>query len=274
MTPQSDLIDQYLLGELDEVTKANFLERLSSDPELAMEVKQRQAILRGLEDLSNEKMKAQIHNVRQQMLQQEPVPIKKSRARRSPYSFLWMAAALAIVLMAAFWLFTKSGLQSNPQQLFAQNFELYEANFSTRNADTEQSTSEAATLYENQDFTAAIPLLQQILQEKPNDANLQLALGNAFLANEQISPAIAQFKAIIDRNDLLYLDRARWYLALAFLKNNQIAECIDQLQSLQQNEKADYHLDAKKLLGQINQADSRVSVSSLSCATPGKLAFA
>ena len=158
-----------------------------------------------------------------------------------------LSVAAASALFFFCWQFI-ANQKNTPEQLFAQTYEPYTASISTRDATAEESLTQANEYYNAEKYKDAIPLLKTALSNQPKNSNLELALGNAYLSSHQIDLAISHFQNIIQRKDALYIDQAHWYLALSYLKNDQVEKCKNILELLANDSKADFHVEAKQLL--------------------------
>ena len=110
---------------------------------------------------------------------------------------------------------------------------------------------QAGNYYSTKDYQSSIPLLKNILKDQPNNSDVELALANSYLATGSIEEAISHCKNVINRKDDLYVDQARWYLALSYIKQNKISESKTILQKLVSDVNADFHQEAKTLLNKI-----------------------
>jgi len=227
-----DLIDRYLFGQLTAQEEKEILVRRDSDPEFATALKERQSIFSGLEALGNEKMKEEIKD--------QAAPTRKLSV------WITMAAAIALLVFFA-WQFLFPATVSSAD-LFAQSYEPYAASITTRDVAVIENLQKADAYYKAKEYETAIPFLIEAHKSQPNNSNLELTLGNAFLTTGQIEKAKTYFEAIIRRGDALYLDQARWYLALSCLKNDEIEACENNLMILGADPKADFHQEAKALL--------------------------
>jgi len=242
-----DQIDRYLLGKFNEEEEKNFQQNLEDDTELAKDVKKRQSIISGLEALGNEKMAERIKSVRQKMKEDEiksNPDVKKNNGR---IVRMLLAAAAISALFFFSWQFL-SNHNNNPEQLFAQSYQPYATSIVTRDVNSAENLVQADAFYKARNYQAAIPLLNTALTNQPSNSNLELAIGNAYLSSDQIDQAIIHFQNIIQRKDPLYVDQARWYLALSYLKNNQKEESKNLLNILVADSGADFHQEAESLL--------------------------
>ena len=242
-------IDQYLLGTLDPIALEAFRKKLEKDTELALAVKKRRAMIGGFEELGNQKMRVHIQSVRKNMLATKTTKLSASKsARRKFLRICWIAAASVALFFAGQYFFNKP---ETTDQLFQQAYLAPPFSFSTRELDGEEVTIQAEAYYKAKEYASALPLLKQLLAKHPEESNLKIACGNAHLAIGQTEEAILHFESIIQIDDPLFSDQARWYLALSYLKKGQVSKTKELLTQLAKDSKADFHKEAVRLLGKM-----------------------
>ncbi len=240
---RQERIDQYIQGQLKGKDLENFIQDMQEDNTLAIDVKKQQVIAAGLEALGNQNLKAHLKTIRAELKQETP---EQQQQPKGKVIRLLMAAAAAAALFFFCWQFFLQAPSS--EQLFAQSYDTYDATFSSRDINDNGNLLQAETAYKSKNYLQAITLLEKEIQLNGVNSNLQLALGNAYLAAEKTQQAISVFTAIIDRNDPLFSDQANWYLALAHLKLNQLTQSKNYPQILANNPEADFHQKALQLL--------------------------
>jgi predicted Zn-dependent protease len=99
------------------------------------------------------------------------------------------------------------------------------------------TNDEAMTKYREGDYNSALVLFNEILDKDPSNIYIRYYSGLASIEANQNEKAIGEFKYIIDQKNNLFVENAQWYLALSYLKNNQVK-------------------DAKSLLVQINNSSN------------------
>ena len=67
------------------------------------------------------------------------------------------------------------------------------------------------------------------------------------LYNKNYDKSTAQFESIIQQNNINYSPTSRWYISLAYLKNNQAEQAKKHLQQIVKD-KSWKHEEAQKLL--------------------------
>ncbi|MFK8009418.1 MAG: tetratricopeptide repeat protein [Saprospiraceae bacterium] len=243
-------IDDFILNKLSPQEKEDFRQQLLKNAELAQEVRKRELVRDGLEALGNQKMKDRIKVVRKEMLDQEKNDNPpKNQNRIIP---LWIMAAAAIFILGFVgWQFLNP-TEITPEEIFAESYQPYMEDFGSRGTDMTKNYLQAGTYYNERNYSAAIPLLQNILEAEPQNSEVELVLGDCLLSINKTEEAMVHFNSILARKTNLYNDPAQWFLALSYLKQNEIEACKNALKNLIDNPRADYHEEAKELLSKLN----------------------
>lgn len=246
MSEESELkqkIDDFLLGRMNEGDKVAFQKQIKEDPVLEKEVALQQKIIRGIKAFNNQELKARLKEIHKQ------VASKPEEAPRlhPVYRYAAAAASLLFLTMVAYWMFQPKG----PADLYQAYYEPYSFAAGSRDAN-EKLLVEASTLYQQEQFQAALPKLDSLTKKDPDSLDYQLALGICYMEIGANNNANAIFQGIIQNGNALYVDQARWYLALSLLKGDQKNEARDLLNILTQDSNADHYEEAIRLLDALN----------------------
>ncbi|MFO7619772.1 MAG: tetratricopeptide repeat protein, partial [Bacteroidales bacterium] len=101
------------------------------------------------------------------------------------------------------------------------------------------------------DYRRAAVYFSKVLENNPKDMESTLLQG---VSNFEISnyPESKQlFTSVIDDNNNLFIEDARWYLALCYFRTDEEMKAIGQLQEIKKSSSI-YKSDAKKILRKIN----------------------
>ena len=104
--------------------------------------------------------------------------------------------------------------------------------------------------YDHKDYTQAVTLLQKCLEKEPSSNykdKIELYLGLSYLESNKTTKAIAQFQDLASRENTQAFT-VDWYLALAYLKVEQIEKAKTILSKLKNGETNPYQEKAKALL--------------------------
>jgi tetratricopeptide (TPR) repeat protein len=146
--------------------------------------------------------------------------IRRPLAKIAALVLLLIAGAGAIILLQ----------KPSPDKLFSDYFEAY-PNIITVKSNATNTLSTALLYYELKDYDSAIILLEKYLNENDADPAAGFYAGVASLANGQADEAIVRLKQVIEEKNK-FSHPAKWYLALAYLKNKDPSTSLQYLQSL------------------------------------------
>ena len=236
--PTQQQIENYLLGLLTEAERKALEAQLEQQPELKEELKIQQLILDQVEAIGDRAMKKKLLAIKAKR------KIKGGGSRLRTLFRLGIAAAVVATLVIAYSLLSSP---PDPQQLFADHYEAYPLPFASREVG-EEEIARLGGLYRQKNYQAALPLIEQLLITNPQDSRLLLARGICQLNLGELKESIKSFNLLINQQDPLYLDQARWYSALAWLKLDQPAESEKILTIIAEDPEAFYHQKAKELL--------------------------
>ena len=216
-------VDRYLKGELKGDELQQFKHKIVSDTAFASEVKMVHA--------------GEAHTL-EKLLETIQAEYEKGEAKiiKGRFGKRYLAAASIVLLISLVSLFFLNQ-KPRPEKLFAQNFTPYIlASNNLRGADSDsvkQLYKKVTLAYRQGSFEEASGLFLSLLKDNPDNQNLAFYLGNCYLALDEPQQAIKAFKKILtssEQNE--FTSRSQWYLALAYLKNEDLNKAKDELQSI------------------------------------------
>ena len=230
-----DQKQSYLEGTMDPTQVREFEEKMKQDPNLANEIKDLKKIVLGLETLSYESFKNEVHSWEEEY-QSKPEIIPMNR-------YMAIAAGLLLLLIPTITLWYNSQSQ-DAGNLYALYYSPYQDVILERGGDTEedQALIEAMEAYNSQDYRGAMAGLSQYLERNTEDYRGFLYLGICQLELDQYINAIGSFK--IAENDPYFRQQAQWYRAMTYLKGDQKQQLIEMLDLLI-NERPKHYQSAK-----------------------------
>lgn len=181
-----------------------------------------------------------------ELLEQDHEIAGTTATRKGPFKrtrYLWLSGVAAAGLLL-FGIFMYSSSNSNYEVLvdqylaegYFENQELTKGSFNT-----EQLYTQAIIAYNQQNFSTAAEQLERIAaMGEANDKHL-FFLGLSYLYQEQASNAIAYLEQVMDKGEeATYIKECRWFLALAYLKNQQLEQAKHLLRTIVHG---DWHYD-------------------------------
>lgn len=230
-------ITAYLEGKLSGTELSDFEAKLQANPDLAKEVSFLKEIDVAVSDQSVLQFQELVRKEGETFKQEQnpkAAPVKKLRPSRF---YLGIAASLLFLIGSVFlfWKYSATTPLSG-QELFAQHFETYDLDQSMRGeaATTNVLFQTAIQQYQAKDFSAASNSFQQLVTDDPKDMVLSFCLANAYLnqATPSLDLAATQLRKIIADGESIYVLRSKWYLAMIFLEQEELAAAKKLLQEL------------------------------------------
>lgn len=181
-----------------------------------------------------------------------------SAGRAFPFRQILSIAAAAILLLAAgYFIFFQ---EPTNVALFAQHFDYLPSAVKTEGGsrnlpDTYDGTAgyraRAIQAYEAGNYQEAKAFMEKQLSENERDSEIRLYLGIVLLGEGKAEPAISHLQAALDNLPQPAYERpATWYLALAYLQNNQPEQARELFIQLQEG-KDRYANGARAVLEQL-----------------------
>jgi hypothetical protein len=239
------LIEKYLEKSLTAAEQQAFDERLT-DPTFAHEVKLYKEALMSIYTLGDTRIKGilqeeETKRVPPQYLEATTPEISSPLKVRRWWA---MAASFLIVVSVGYWAYSKT---NTPEALFASKFEAYKS-FSfdpnSRGKTEETTLTEVYRAYSNEKYRIFITYFEKF-NDLTNDELFLMA--NAYLGIGNSEKAITILLNIAANNANTHKDSAEWYLALAYLKQGNTAECRKWLEKIKANPNNVYKKRANEL---------------------------
>ncbi len=237
-------IEQYLLGELKGAELKDFKEQLSSNANLPAEVELYRNMMNSISSrLQNEQREESFKHLLVKESKLHFNNTVQEKAKIIPISRkMWMfsiAAAAAILLLFIF-------IPSNETAPFEQ-FYIRPIAELTERSEIQPDFKEMETAFNNGDCETALPLFENYLQTN-NDAEILLFEGTCHLDQNDFGKAETAFKNISE-GETIFKNTGTWYLALTYLKQDNVAACKTYLNKIPED--ASKYPEAQKLLRQL-----------------------
>ena len=234
-----ELIERYLAGDLPPEEKAAFEERLLKEKALAEELEKQRLTHMATDIYAQLLTKEKIKTISQQVVN------SKKRTRR----LLSLAAAIAILIIAGGGYFFGSNNYSN-QALAQKYFDVYPDRITTMGAITDVSIEQGMKAYNEKKFDDALDIFSSLPDTIEQYELIELYIGITRLGTDQVSAAINTLEQITNSGNQ-YAEAAQWYLALAYLENENPEAAIILLNKIVQDESFQSS-NAERLLKNLN----------------------
>jgi tetratricopeptide (TPR) repeat protein len=175
----------------------------------------------------------------------------------SRFNWRYMAAA-AITLLIVVSTVVLNFSRSSNDRIFSSYYHRYEANYEASRVNSRGSgTNEvnkliyAVQLYDKGDSKGAIAIFGEIIKADPSNTAAHFFAGISFIETQNYDKAVENLSYVISKNDLTYIEHADWYLALCYLKSNQMSRATSMLNNIA-NSNNYYRVKALDLLKKIH----------------------
>ena len=242
-------IEAYLAGELNAEEKTAFEQKLQSDPNLAEEVALQRDTHQLLDLYQQVSYKDKLKAIDAEMAGTEPmeaetkvIPLFQRRG------FQLAAAAVMVLVVAAFLLMNRG---KSPSQLADEAYTTY-PNLTTLRGDEaglDSIMNRGMAAYSTGNYAVAIEELRLAASQQTDDPETVFYLGLAQLGDKQPGAAIQHLSSV--RTDPDYGQTADWYLALAYLFEDNAQEAQEVLKEIVATPSHAYKDKANTILEQL-----------------------
>lgn len=248
-------IEGYLSGSLS-ISETKIVEQeLANNPELRQEFHLHREIQASVLDQDAEQVAQKIKTVGQDFVQSRKTlaSAKQGRLWKRP---LAIAAGIAFLIAIIFLLKFYKTTAASSQQLYANNYTV-PALLTISRSDTNTSSKALANAYQSYEakkYSEAIAYFSIANQESPLSITDQYYQAVCHLAKvpSDTDQSIALFQVIIDQGNNNYVYAAHWYIAMAYLKKDQMKEAKRHLSIIKDEGNGKYKPKAQKLLQEMN----------------------
>lgn len=221
----SYFIESYIAGEMSPSEETWFKKELEGNESLQKEVrlrKQTDAILRKNDIVS---LRSKLSSI-ERMRQEKPVSANKFKTPR----FRYAAVITGLVVIGS--LYLMSVRKESPEKIFSDNYKAPDISETTRSGSNETILDPAIECLNKGEYEKALEGFRSYLANHPATPKLEFLSGAAYLGKKDYPDAQTSFKAVIKKTDNLYIEEANWYLAMCYLKTNDLSAAKDILNKL------------------------------------------
>ncbi len=224
MNKNRHLISKYLEGELDSISAARFEEDLKNDPILHQELELYKEVDEALADTEVMEFRMQLREMHSR-INPETYTAPKPRIRRAAY--LTVAASLTVLFVFSSVNLFRFGNSKKIMEKFYQPYEITSVNRSST-SDADRTLRNAMEKYQNKEYREAVSLFEKVLINDPAEMACQLYSGISYFEIAEYRKAGNSFSKVIEHNDNLYIEQAKWYLGFCYLKTEEKDKAIKQ----------------------------------------------
>jgi tetratricopeptide (TPR) repeat protein len=239
----SHFIERYIAGEMGEDEKLWFGKELENNENLRKEIdlrKKTDLVLKNREMITLRNKLSEIEKRR------KDADVTISKPVRPVYlRYAALITALAVIGSVIFF----TGQNTGSDEVIGRIYKGYEPPASQRSGQSAANADFTLALefYNTNDYENAARFFSKVVESNPKDMQSVLLKGVSNFEDQKYPEAKISFTTVIDDNNNLYIETARWYLALCYIKTNEKEKAVSQLQSIT-NDNGIYSKDARKIL--------------------------
>jgi tetratricopeptide (TPR) repeat protein len=243
MNENKHLISKYLAGELDAISAVRFEEYLRKNESLRKELQLYKEIDEALADTEVMELRMQLREMHTQ-LSPETYGSTKPRYRRATR----IAVAASLLVLLGFSTINLLRFNSN-QNLLDKYYQPYEVTSTNRSGSSEADRvlRNALEKYQAHEYGEAVVLFEKVLEKNPEQMGTQLYSGISNFEIAEYQKAGKSFTKVIEHNDNLYIEQAKWYLGFCYLKTEEKDKAIKQFSEIAKSNSF-YNEKAKAIL--------------------------
>lgn len=240
----TELIEKYLNGELTKAEHQEFERRLETDADFAREVLMHINIDKALSEVDVIELRKKMTDINGELKLH-----RKFRHELFSAKWQYLAVAASITLIVTFGAkYINNGPVSN-ETLISKYYTPYEAEGISRSAQsqTEKLLSDALVSYSNKDYESAVNKFLAYFQLDYTNIQAHFYYAISCFETNRISEAKKSFQLVIDHQNNLYVEQAKWYLGLCYLKTFETNQALAVFTEIV-NEDSTYSEKAKEII--------------------------
>ncbi|MCB2196650.1 MAG: tetratricopeptide repeat protein [Bacteroidetes bacterium] len=229
MQTDIEIIEKYIDGELEGKELLDFEQMLSTDSDIKNDYELSTQI-------NNSIVEDDVMNLRETLdyMYSEEKAVKRIPTIFTKRKFYYAAASAALLIAAGGVAQRLLNPSMDSELVFEKYYQPYEVTVTYRSGNTEvdRLLLNALEFYEEKDYNQALVLFEEILANRKKDMAISLYSGISYMEEEKYQKATTSFNDIISDNDNLFIEQARWYLSMCYLKTEQLDKAEDALQQI------------------------------------------
>jgi len=219
-----ELIEKYFENTLTPKEQISFNDQLQNSEEFKKEFLFQKDLKKAISLNQREELKLDLQQFEKEF---------QEKSKKSFFFNKWLvAASIALLIGFGFWVIKDTYYPTN-EQLFAQNFEPYRNIVQpiVRGENPKTIEHSAFVAYENKDYHKAINLFNSV--NNPNEPYIQFYKAMSLLSLNKTDDAIQVLLPVAvgentSSSSKNFAEMANWYLALAYLKNDNSDKALSQ----------------------------------------------
>lgn len=248
----SRVTDRYLDGELNGQEQRWYEDELLSNPDLAKDLELHREVNQAIQETDIIRFRNQLDKIHASI---EP-EYQPSIARKVLHNKYARIAAATVVVLVAIGLFLNNMLSKpvDSTELFQCYYQAPVLSVTVRSdAAMDNLFHDAVIHFNNGRFTDALTLFEKVIAMDRSNMKAHLATGISNIEINQPKEAEESFETVILHEDNLYVDQADWFLALCYLKTNDLDNARLQFDRIASNDHSFKQDEARRILKKLNR---------------------
>ncbi len=242
-------IENYIDNELRGQDLAQMEAAIEEDEDLKQEYRFRKEVNEALKEEDVMNLRAKLQNI--SGVESQTRPAVMEWVKRSKVAVA--AASLAFLVGLGGIGYHYLNAPETTGEIFHKYYEPYETTITFRSADTELNLllTEAYEMYQKENYTQALELFRQVM-DKREDMAARLYSGISYMEIEKYQKASKSFRSVIEDENNLFLEQAKWYMSMCHLKIGDVSKARNLLAELSQESRF-YDERAKEVLKKLKR---------------------
>lgn len=215
-------IEDYIYNQLSDDKLSEFEAKMEADLKLKQEVDLVKEIDMAISEKDILLLKQKLADIAEQSKEEAGNKSERSIIGRL-LSKKVIAATVAASLILMLSLSSIINYSTSTNNLYQKYYNTYQLTGITRSVEqnTGKDFKDALQKFENKDFISAINLLNKVISDDKNNIAGHFYSAVAYQETGKFDNAIKQYEFVIQNRDNLFIEQAKWYLALCYLQTNE-----------------------------------------------------
>lgn len=238
----SYFIERYNADEMSDAEKQWFRKELDCNEMLQNEVNLRKHTDDVLKEQNIISLRNRLSEI--ETRRETKIPVRNSN---NPAYLKYVAVFAGLVLVGSIAMFSRKNHSS--EEILTNYYKAYEPPSTQRSgmSETNADFTLALEFYNTHDYEKAAIFFNKVLESNPRDMQSVLLNGVANFEDKKYPDAKQSFVNVINDNNNLFIETAKWYLALCYVKTDEREKAIQQLEIIKKDGGI-YRNDAKKII--------------------------
>lgn len=210
----TQFIERYLGGEMDSAEESWFRKKIEENEDLHTEIKLWEKVENVLKDQPVLNLRRKLNSIESSRGR------KLSRSMKPGWKIILRYAAVGALMIIAGSIALFNEYRPDSSEIIKRFYSPYEVSTASRAglAETSKDYDLAIESYNNCDYRNAAIYLDRVIRDEPGNMHCALLNGVARFETGDYEEAKKSLKLLISDDNNLYIDHARWYLSLCYLK--------------------------------------------------------